>query len=168
MGARAACYKVETDPDVLLRVVGVRGRVLGGVMLKGERGGVLVYLVAAAAALGVLAALVFWADRNIATSAGVKKGEAAVQKKWDAANKDAREREAAAGTTAATGLEVDRGKAKIIYRTITKEVDKIVLRDVYRNICFDDDGLRAANTALIGALTSAAKPDRAVPKPLAP
>ena len=137
-------------------------------MLRRERGEVLVYLVAAAAALGILAALVFWADRNIATSAGVKKGEAAVQKKWDDANKEAREREAAAGATAATGLETDREKTKVAYRTVTKQVDKIVERPVYRNLCFDADGLRSANVALSGALTPATEPDRPVPKPLAP
>lgn len=38
--------------------------------------------------------------------------------------------------------------------TITRTVQKIVTRDVYRNICIDDIGLHLANEALAGRDTS--------------
>lgn len=45
-------------------------------------------------------------------------------------------------------LEAARGKTEIKYKTITKEVEKLVDRPVYRNVCLDADGLRLANSAL--------------------
>lgn len=169
MGAPEADHQVGMYQNFLLDHSDLRRWLLDGRIMSAQRGNaLLMYLVIAAAALGILATLIYWADQNIATSAGVTKGEANVQTKWDKANKDARDAEATKGTAAATGLETDREKTKVVYRTVTKEVDKIVLRDVYRNACFDVDGVRAANVALSGALTPAAKPDRAVPKPLVP
>lgn len=35
-------------------------------------------------------------------------------------------------------------------QVITKYVDKIITRDVYRNECIDDDGLHAINAAITG------------------
>lgn len=35
-------------------------------------------------------------------------------------------------------------------QVITKYVDKIITRDVYRNECIDDDGVRAINAAITG------------------
>ena len=61
-------------------------------------------------------------------------------------------------------LEKARADREIIYRTITKTVDRIVDRPVYRSDCIDDDGLRIANEALTGAPAAAGKPDAAVPK----
>jgi hypothetical protein len=46
-------------------------------------------------------------------------------------------------------------------RVITKQVEKVVTRDVYRNICLDDDGLRIINEAISG--TSPTKPDAEMP-----
>ena len=45
-------------------------------------------------------------------------------------------------------LEAARGKTEIKYKTITKEVQKVVDRPVYRAVCIDADGLRLANSAL--------------------
>lgn len=53
---------------------------------------------------------------------------------------------------ASTDLEKYRVKTEIVYRTITKQVDKIIDRPIYRDRCFDDDGLRLANAALAGKL----------------
>ncbi len=65
---------------------------------------------------------------------------------------------------AASGaLEQDREKARTVYRTITKEVDRVVEKPVYRDACFDPDGVRLANAALAGALLPAREPDRRVP-----
>jgi len=39
-------------------------------------------------------------------------------------------------------------------KVITKTVEKIITRDVYRNVCFDSDGLSVANQALSGGDSS--------------
>jgi hypothetical protein len=67
---------------------------------------------------------------------------------------------------AANGYEVTNAQARVVYRTITRDVDKIVERDVYRDRCLDDDGLRLAQLALGGiAVTPSdpAKPDTGMP-----
>jgi hypothetical protein len=51
----------------------------------------------------------------------------------------------------ATRLEDHRVRTEIKYRTITKTVEKLVERPVYRDVCFDDDGLHLVNTALTGS-----------------
>lgn len=53
-------------------------------------------------------------------------------------------------------LEDERKKSKIVYRTITKEVEKIVDRPIYSSQCFDSDGVRLYNDALKG--TNSTKP----------
>ena len=62
---------------------------------------------------------------------------------------------------ASANLEKGNAKARVVYRTITRTVDRIVDRPIYRNVCFDDDGLREVNAALAG--TSTGKPDGTVP-----
>ena len=62
-------------------------------------------------------------------------------------------------------LEAERAKSKIVYKTVTRQVDKIIDRPVYRNVCLDADGLRDANAALSGSLTAASGTDKAVRKP---
>lgn len=59
---------------------------------------------------------------------------------------------------AAIGLEKDRTKTKIIYRTIEKQVATYIDRPIYRSDCFDADGLRDANAALRGESTAGPKP----------
>jgi hypothetical protein len=69
--------------------------------------------------------------------------------------------------SAVASLETKNAATRVIYRTITQQVDKIVDRDVYRNVCFDDDGLRLANAALGGvAVTPPAVggPNSAMPR----
>lgn len=44
----------------------------------------------------------------------------------------------------------DQANAKTIYRRIVVEVDKIVDRPVYREQCFDADGLRQLGAAIAG------------------
>lgn len=51
----------------------------------------------------------------------------------------------------ATGTYVqEQANAKTIYQRITVEVDKIVERPVYRDQCFDADGLRQLGAAIAG------------------
>jgi hypothetical protein len=60
-------------------------------------------------------------------------------------------------------LEQARHERKIVYRTITQQVDRIVARDVYRNVCLDADGLSAVNAALAGKPVDPGVLDAAVP-----
>lgn len=53
-----------------------------------------------------------------------------------------------AAQAASEGFEHDKIKTEIKYRTITREVARIVDRPVYRNVCFEHDGLRAIREAL--------------------
>jgi hypothetical protein len=67
---------------------------------------------------------------------------------------------------ASAELEAVRGKTEVKYRTITKQVEKIIDRPIYSNVCLDADGLRLANAALSRkALTS--EPLDALPGPTA-
>jgi hypothetical protein len=44
--------------------------------------------------------------------------------------------------------EKDKEEARVVYRTITKTVDKIVEKPVYLNQCFEEEGLEQINKAL--------------------
>ena len=58
-----------------------------------QRGfGLLMYLVLGLAILATISAIIWWADANIATSAGVEKGEKSKQAEWDSENRKERER----------------------------------------------------------------------------
>ena len=52
-------------------------------------------------------------------------------------------------------LEDQKNEARIVYKTIEKQIPKVVERPVYRNECLDADGVRIANEALAGKLDSA-------------
>lgn len=73
--------------------------------------------------------------------------------------------EAATAATASADLETKKESIRVVTQTVTKTVDRIVDRPVYRNVCLDDDGMRAANLALTRAPADPGKPDGAVPKP---
>lgn len=61
-------------------------------------------------------------------------------------------------------LEKDNARTRIVYQEITREVEKIVDRPIYRDgVCLDDDGVRLANAALAGKAVYPAEPDSAVP-----
>jgi hypothetical protein len=94
---------------------------------------------------------------------GTAAGEVKMARMVDESRK-AREAEATAAYRKAEKLEVANAEAKIVYRAITKEVDRIVDRPIYRDgICFDDDGLRIANDAITGKIAPPAKPDPTLP-----
>ncbi|EOR06454.1 hypothetical protein [Acinetobacter tandoii] len=50
--------------------------------------------------------------------------------------------------------ESEKAKYKVKVETVTKFVDKIVERDVYRNVCSDDDGLQSINSLIKSRNTS--------------
>lgn len=79
------------------------------------------------------------------------------------ASQKAKDAEAAKAHTAAADLEKENADANEENRVREVVVTKIVDRPVYRNTCFDADGLREANAALTGASADPAKPDKSVP-----
>lgn len=96
----------------------------------------------------------------------VKKwGADEVRTEWAAANEKARAEEAARSAAAAKELEDERAKRKIVYRTITQQVDRIVDRPVYRNTCLDAAGLSCLQSAINGESAAGCKPDSPMPKP---
>jgi hypothetical protein len=90
---------------------------------------------------------------------GSSQGAKSVRLEWEEANRLQREKEAQRASEAATELEKAKAKTKVVYRTITQEVDRVVEKPVYRDVCLDPDGLRLANVALVGAFTPAAEPN---------
>lgn len=71
--------------------------------------------------------------------------------------------DAAKATDAAQGLEQDKADADKQSKPREVIVTKIIERPVYRDRCFDDDGLSVANSALLG--TPAAAPVAGKPVP---
>ena len=65
---------------------------------------------------------------------------------------------------AATRLEQSHAKIEIKYRTIVKEIEKVVDRPVYVGVCLDGDGVRLANAALTGSRPVAPEPINAMPE----
>lgn len=117
--------------------------------------GLILYAVAG---LAILAAL--WGLHRH----GVNSGRAEIQAKWDKASRDQRAAEEKKITTAATKLEVANAEARVVTRTVTVQVDKIVERPIYRNVCLDADGLCVANAAIRGASPDSCQPGKPVPR----
>ena len=51
-------------------------------------------------------------------------------------------------SAASVGYEKKKGVTRVKYVTITQEVEKIVDRPVYKNICLDDDGIKLINEGI--------------------
>lgn len=128
----------------------------------------ILYGMAALAILGLLYGVYAWIDSSWETSAGIERGRKDTQKKWDDAVAAQRAKEQQAADSAVVKVEKQNAEAKVVYRTITRKVDKIVTRDVYRNICLEPVGLSAANDALRGASPATLRADGRVPEPDAP
>ena len=65
---------------------------------------------------------------------------------------------------AAVGHEADKAKIRTEFLTITEEVERVVEKPVYRNICFNADGLRLI-AAATGRSEGAGEPAPALPGP---
>jgi len=78
---------------------------------------------------------------------------------WQTASREQRAREEKRATKAAEKKEQGDAKAKVVYRTIYRDVEKVVERPSYSGLCLDADGLRLSRDAIGGK-----SPD----KPLAP
>ena len=88
---------------------------------------------------------------------------AAIEAHRVAAAQEARRNQERAAATAATTYEDRRHADAARIKTITVEVDRIIDRPVYRDRCFDDDGLRALTSAVTGAAPAASQPGRPLP-----
>lgn len=123
-----------------------------------QRGFTLViYAFIAMAVLGLLSAFVFGIYHK-----GYAAGSTAVKVQWDAANKAQRDAEAKKADNAARLLETTRARDRVIVKTVTKEVDRLVDRPVYRNVCLEPDGLRVARCAIRGEEPASCKLDEPV------
>lgn len=76
---------------------------------------------------------------------------------------EVRRQQARGADAAAVRHEEFKEVERVVYQTITETVDRIVERPVYRNVCLDDDGLRALNSAVRGAAGDSSKPAATVP-----
>lgn len=95
----------------------------------------------------------------------VERGREEVRGQWAKAAEVARKNRAVKVNNASENVEKGNAKDRIKYQTITKTVDRYIDREVYRNICFDADGLRDANAALSRDGTPPGKPDKPLPGP---
>ena len=118
--------------------------------MNSQRGTILIYGLLALAIIGLLSGIA-WKIYSA--------GQTAKQVEWDRAAAQQAKKETVQSTNAATQLEAENAQAKIVYKTITRTVDKYIDRPVYRAECFDADGLRDANAALIGQAAAPSKPD---------
>lgn len=65
---------------------------------------------------------------------------------------------------ASAGYEADRELVRVEFQTITREVDRVVEKPVYRNVCLDADGLQLLERATRGSAATG-EPGDAVPGP---
>jgi len=103
-------------------------------------------------------------------SAGIKwhAGQDAIAENARQVNQRAAERLQRQNTdTAAERHEKVKAEIQVRYQTITKEVQYVVEKPVYRNICLDDDGLRLIREQLAGPSDAASQPARSVSSPVA-
>jgi len=62
---------------------------------------------------------------------------------------------------ASTQFEVKQSETKTEFKTIYRDVEKIVYRPIYSNICFDADGLQLITKAVENTITTG-EPDNAL------
>ena len=123
-------------------------------MVNRNRGfGLLVYLAMVLGILGAIGAMAYKVRQSgyDAAMRAVEEGNAAIRRVQQAKIEKAVEK-----------LEDKKEKTRVIYRTITKEVDKIVVRYADKP-CLDPDGVRVANDALARKTSAPGKPDAPLP-----
>lgn len=65
------------------------------------------------------------------------------------------------------GKSFEKDKVRIVKQMVPvlKEVERVVTKVEYRDVCLDDDGMRALRAAIRGTEVPAGEPVRAVPGP---
>lgn len=104
-------------------------------------------------------------------AAGVKwhAGQDAIAEQARQVNQRAQERlRRQNANTAAVAFEGNRVRIEKEFVPITQEVERVVEKPVYRNVCLDPDGLSVIGDALARAYNDPGKPGNAVPKAAAP
>lgn len=74
---------------------------------------------------------------------------------------EVRRHQARVADSAAAAHEADKARHRVEFQTIYSEVERVVEKPIYRNVCLDPDGLRALDAAIRG--TAAGEPAAAVP-----
>jgi hypothetical protein len=92
-------------------------------------------------------------------------GADSVHLEWERAKRGQREKEARRGQDAAEKKEKGDQKARVVYRALTVEVERVVEKPIYKHVCFDDDGLSIARAAIRGEIPDSSKPDKPVSAP---
>lgn len=90
--------------------------------------------------------------------------EAADAKRIEAEAEAKREHDRVAASASQT-FEDKREQIRTQIQTITREVEHVVEKPVYRNVCLDPDGLRLIGRAITGTDDAAGKPGDTVPAP---
>lgn len=62
---------------------------------------------------------------------------------------------------AASGHEATKERIRVEFQTVYRDVERVVEKPVYRDVCLDDDGMRVLRAAIAG--TAASEPASAVP-----
>lgn len=91
------------------------------------------------------------------------RGAADMKAAYEAASQKAKDAATLKANKAAADLEKDNADADKQAKTRDNIIVKIVDRPVYRDRCFDDDGLSVANSALLGAPVNLSLTDKPVP-----
>lgn len=104
-------------------------------------------------------------------AAGVKwhAGQDAIAEQARQVNQRAQERlRRQNANTAAVAFEGNRVRIEKEFVPITQEVERVVEKPVYRNVCLDPDGLSVIGDALARAYNDPGEPGNAVPKAATP
>lgn len=109
--------------------------------------------------VGIAIAAFFYGHR-VADNAW-KASELDLQRKVDAAENAL----AIAQNAASQATAQQQEKTQVIHDTITKYVDRVITRPVYRNVYLDADGLRLVNGALANKAPDPGQPDATLPGP---
>ena len=103
--------------------------------------------------------------------AGIKwhAGQDAIKENARQVNQRATERlQRQNSNTAAVAHESDKVRIETEYRDVIKEVQRVVEKPVYRNVCLDPDGLSVIDDALARAYDDPGESGNAVPKAATP
>lgn len=77
--------------------------------------------------------------------------------------REARVLRAKTADKAAASHEATREQLRTEFQIITREVDRVVEKPVYRDVCLDADGLRIVGRAIRGAAADPGEPAPALP-----
>lgn len=80
-----------------------------------------------------------------------------------AAEAEAARAQRAAQDKASEGHEQDRAQQRVQFQTIYRDIEHVVEKPVYRNVCLDADGLRLVERAIGGPERAASEPAATVP-----